>query len=382
MAATDERRPSLIASHVDVVYRVYGAKKVGTVSGAPGNARLGRLLRRNSAIGGVREVHAVKDVSFVAYHGESIGIVGRNGSGKSTLLRALAGLIPPTRGEVYTAGRPALLGVNAVLMSELSGERNVMIGGQALGLTPKQVREKMDDIVTFAGVEDYIDLPMKAYSSGMAARLRFAISTAAVPDILMIDEALATGDAEFQARSKQRVAEIREAAGTVFLVSHSDATVRSMCDRALWLEQGRLVMDGPADEVCDAYQRSRKAAPKKKPAAKKPAPAKKPAVKKPAPAAEPAEKPAPAEPVAPAPPTDSEPEGKPAPAAAASAEPEGKPAPATGATAEPETKPARATAADAEPDGATHGQPPATSSDDGEPPTGGLDAKPRENAPR
>ncbi len=281
MAETDERTPSLIASHVDVIYRVYGAKKMGTVSGAPGNAGLKRLLRGKGSIGAVREVHAVKDVSFVAYHGESIGIVGRNGSGKSTLLRALAGLIPPSNGHIYTAGRPALLGVNAVLMRELSGERNVMIGGQALGLTPKQVREKMDDIVSFAGVEDYIDLPMKAYSSGMAARLRFAISTAAVPDILMIDEALATGDAEFQARSQQRVTEIREAAGTVFLVSHSDATVRAMCDRALWLDGGRLVMDGPANEVCDAYQAARKKAAPKKPAAKKPA-AKKPAAKKPA----------------------------------------------------------------------------------------------------
>src|SRR5690625_2593189 len=140
----------------------------------------------------------------------------------------------------------------------------------------------------------------------MAARLRFAISTAAVPDILMIDEALATGDAEFQARSRERVAEIREAAGTVFLVSHSDATVRAMCDRALWLDGGRLVMDGPADEVCDAYQEARAtAAPKKKaPAKKKPA-AKKPAPKKPAAPAGPAEeaaveKPAPKKPAAPA----------------------------------------------------------------------------------
>ncbi|HLV05625.1 ATP-binding cassette domain-containing protein [uncultured Georgenia sp.] len=365
MAATDERRPSLIASHVDVVYRVYGAKKVGTVSGAPGNARLGRLLRGKGAIGGVREVHAVKDVSFVAYHGESIGIVGRNGSGKSTLLRALAGLIPPTRGEVYTAGRPALLGVNAVLMSELSGERNVMIGGQALGLTPRQVREKMDEIVSFAGVEDYIDLPMKAYSSGMAARLRFAISTAAVPDILMIDEALATGDAEFQARSKQRVAEIREAAGTVFLVSHSDATIRAMCDRALWLEGGRLVMDGPADEVCDAYQRARKSSTKKKPAAKKPA------AKKPAP------KPAPAP--APASGGDSTPAETSAPAA----EPTPAEQPARAADPEPadptRPQPAGRNAPAAEPPSAAQ---PTTTPPDGEPPAGGRDTKPRENAPR
>src|SRR5690554_8140730 len=115
MAATESRRPSLIASHVDVVYRVYGAKKVGTVSGAPGNARLAKLLRGRGPVGAVREVHAVKDVSFVAYNGESIGIVGRNGSGKSTLLRSLAGLIPPTRGAVYTAGRASLLDRKSVV---------------------------------------------------------------------------------------------------------------------------------------------------------------------------------------------------------------------------------------------------------------------------
>ncbi|MDD9205940.1 ATP-binding cassette domain-containing protein, partial [Georgenia sp. 10Sc9-8] len=156
----DARTPSLIASHVEVVYKVYGAKRVGTVSGVPEGNRLTRLLKgRAPSVGGVREVHAVRDVSFVAHHGESIGIIGHNGSGKSTLLRALAGLIPPTNGEVYLDGQAALLGVNAVLMRELSGERNIMIGGQALGLSPREVRERMDDIVEFAGVGEYIDLP-------------------------------------------------------------------------------------------------------------------------------------------------------------------------------------------------------------------------------
>lgn len=270
--AETKAQPSLIASHVDVIYRVYGAKRVGTVSGVTAGNRLTRLLRRSPHIGAVREVHAVKDVSFVAHHGESIGIIGRNGSGKSTLLRALAGLIPPTRGEVYLNGRASLLGVNAVLMRELSGARNIMIGGQAMGLTPKQIRERMDDIVEFAGLEEFIDLPMKAYSSGMSARLRFAISTAAVPDILMIDEALATGDAEFKKRSEERIEEIRQSAGTVFLVSHSDSTIRKVCDRALWLERGELVMDGPVDEVCDAYQEMRQRTARRKRAKAKPKP--------------------------------------------------------------------------------------------------------------
>src|SRR5690625_3525622 len=180
-----------------------------------------------------------------------------NGAGKSTLLRAVAGLMPVSSGDVYVSGSSALLGVHAALIKSLTGERNIMIGGLALGLTKAEVQERYDEIVEFAGLQDFVHLPMKAYSSGMSARLRFAISTAAVPDILMIDEALATGDAEFKKRSEERIEEIRESAGTVFLVSHSDSTIRQVCDRALWLERGELVMDGPVDEVCDAYQEMR-----------------------------------------------------------------------------------------------------------------------------
>src|SRR5690625_5184537 len=255
--ASAQGTPSVIVSELDIIYRVYGAR-----SSALNNAKRSfgqKLLQRRPATG-VREVHAVKNVSFVANHGESIGIIGRNGSGKSTLLRAVAGLIPPTKGQVYISGEASLLGVNAVLMRQLSGYRNIMIGAQALGMSPKEAASKVDEIVEFAGIGDFIDLPMSAYSSGMAARLRFAISTAAVPDILMIDEALSTGDAAFREKSKERVAEIRERAGTVFLVSHNDTTVRSMCTRALWLDDGSLIMDGPVDDVLDAYQESRREA--------------------------------------------------------------------------------------------------------------------------
>jgi len=243
--------PSIIVSELDIVYRVYGAK-AGRPDPKAKRTLLQKVIHRRPATG-VREVHAVKNVSFVANHGETIGIIGRNGSGKSTLLRAVAGLIPPTRGRVYISGEASLLGVNAVLMRQLSGYRNIMIGAQALGMTPKEAAEKVDEIVEFAGIGDFIDLPMSAYSSGMAARLRFAISTAAVPDVLMIDEALATGDAAFKERSHERITEIRERAGTVFLVSHSASTIKSVCDRALWMDKGELIMDGPAKEVVSAY---------------------------------------------------------------------------------------------------------------------------------
>jgi teichoic acid transport system ATP-binding protein len=210
--------------------------------------------RTSKAVGSVSEVHAVRGISFVARQGESIGIIGRNGAGKSTLLRALAGLMPYSAGAVYAKGQTALLGVNAALLPRLTGERNIVLGGLALGLSPSQIAERFDDIVEFSGIGEFVSLPMNAYSSGMASRLRFAISTAKVPDILMIDEALSTGDAEFQRKSRDKILEVKDQAGTVFLVSHSSATVTSMCERALWLDQGRLVMDGPAEEVVAAYR--------------------------------------------------------------------------------------------------------------------------------
>jgi teichoic acid transport system ATP-binding protein len=246
--------PSIIVDDLHVTYRVFGGRRPPAAAPNPTGAR--RLLNRSAHVGAVTEIPAIRGISFMARHGESIGIVGRNGSGKSTLLRAIGGLIPPTKGAVFVSGEPSLLGVNAVLLSELTGERNIMIGGLALGLTPAQVRERFDDIVEFAGIGDFVYLPMKSYSTGMGARLRFAISSAATPDVLMIDEALATGDAEFRAKSKDRIDRIREDAGTIFLVSHSLASVQSICKRALWIDQGLLKMDGRADEVCAAYLES------------------------------------------------------------------------------------------------------------------------------
>ncbi|MGO1284514.1 MAG: ABC transporter ATP-binding protein [Brachybacterium sp.] len=259
---------SLLVNDLHVSYRVFGAKQVGHGPGRDWGV-LGRLMRRGAKQPAVREVKAVRGISFAARHGEAIGIIGVNGSGKSTLLRAIAGLIPPVAGSVHVAGNPALLGVNAVLMKDLTGERNIMIGALALGLTKRQVKDRFQDIVDFAEIGSFVNLPMKTYSSGMGARLRFAISASAVPDILMIDEALATGDAGFRAKSKAKMDEIRESAGTVFLVSHSLNTIVSMCTRVLWVHEGQLVMDGEAKEVCAAYKKYTDSRAPKKPAAKK-----------------------------------------------------------------------------------------------------------------
>jgi teichoic acid transport system ATP-binding protein len=196
-------------------------------------------------------------VSFTAYKGEAIGLIGTNGSGKSTLLKAIAGLLPVENGKIYTNGQPSLLGVNAALMNDLTGERNVYLGGLAMGMSREQIKERYQDIVDFSGINekgDFITLPMRTYSSGMAARLRFSIAAAKDHDVLLIDEALATGDRAFQKRSEERIRELREQAGTVFLVSHNNNSIRDTCERVLWLERGVLRMDGPTEEVLGAYE--------------------------------------------------------------------------------------------------------------------------------
>ena len=164
-------------------------------------------------------------------------------------------------GSVYTEGQPSLLGVNAALMNDLTGERNVILGGLAMGMTHDEVRARFQEIVDFSGINekgDFISLPMRTYSSGMSARLRFSIAAAKSHDVLMIDEALATGDAKFQRRSEARIRELRKEAGTVFLVSHNNKSVRDTCDRVIWLEKGELLMDGPTDEVIKAYEKENK----------------------------------------------------------------------------------------------------------------------------
>ncbi|WP_234328329.1 ABC transporter ATP-binding protein [Streptomyces sp. NRRL S-37] len=182
---TDEKVPTVIADDLHIVYRVNGAK---TGKGSA-TAALSRIVKRGEERG-VRKVHAVRGVSFVAYRGEAIGLIGSNGSGKSTLLRAIAGLLPAERGKVYTDGQPSLLGVNAALMNDLTGERNVILGGLAMGMSREQIKARYQEIVDFSGINekgDFITLPMRTYSSGMAARLRFSIAAAKDHDVLLVE---------------------------------------------------------------------------------------------------------------------------------------------------------------------------------------------------
>jgi teichoic acid transport system ATP-binding protein len=253
--------PTVVVDDIHLTYRILGKGRHG---GAP--AALRRIVLREKAPG-QRSVHAVRGVSFTAFRGEAIGLIGPNGSGKSTLLRAIAGLMAPSRGVVWTRGQASLLGVSAAMMPGMSGDQNIVLGCLAIGMTPAEIAEEYDSICDFAGIGDFVHLPMSTYSSGMGARLRFAIAAARVPDILLIDEALATGDAEFRRRSEKRILELRDEAGTVFLVSHALGIIRETCTRAIWLEDGKVVADGDANTVVDAYEerhdRSERPAPRR-----------------------------------------------------------------------------------------------------------------------
>lgn len=238
-------KPVVVVDGVHIIYKVFASGRRATKAGA-GGGLFSRKMR-------LREVHAVKGLSFTVYEGESVGIIGSNGSGKSSLMRAIAGLTPIQGGAVYASAKPALLGVGAVLLPNLSGEKNILLGGLAMGFGRKDMLDNTDAITKFAGLEEFIDLPMRTYSSGMSARLRFSIAASRDHDILIIDEALAVGDQEFRNRSEARMREMRDSAGTVFLVSHSMKSILDTCTRVIWIEKGELIMDGDPLKVINAY---------------------------------------------------------------------------------------------------------------------------------
>lgn len=235
--------PAIVADGLHLTYRLLVER--------PGQQRAGLVGRRPRSR--VREIHAVRETSFAIASGEAVGVIGHNGCGKTSLLRAIGGLLPVSAGRVRVSSTPVLLGVRAALEPGLSARQNVLLGGASLRLPREELRGQVDDILRFAGVEAFADVPLRAFSAGMRARLQFSIATAVSPEILLIDEALSVGDAEFKARSDARIRELIDAAGTVLLVSHSMRSVLDVCTRVLWLDHGRLVADGSADEVVRAY---------------------------------------------------------------------------------------------------------------------------------
>lgn len=201
-----------------------------------------------------REVRAIRGVSFDVPKGQCTGIIGANGAGKSTLMRAVAGILPPTSGSITIDGKVStLLALGVGFNSALTGRENVMLGGLAAGLTRAEVNEKFDEIADFSDLGDFIDMPMRTYSSGMFSRLAFAVAVHMEPDILIIDEALSAGDAKFKDRANAKMAELMDHAGTMLLVSHALGTIQNLSDEVIWLHKGRLIKRGDPKLVCDAY---------------------------------------------------------------------------------------------------------------------------------
>jgi lipopolysaccharide transport system ATP-binding protein len=215
-----------------------------------------RIVRRER-VDEHKDIWALHGVSFEVGEGEVLGIVGRNGAGKSTLLKILTRITTPTEGQAVIQGRVgSLLEVGTGFHPELTGRENVYLNGAVLGMKRREIARKFQEIVDFAGVENFIDTPVKRYSSGMSVRLAFAVAAHLEPEILLVDEVLAVGDAEFQRRCLGRMEDLSDSGRTVIFVSHQMQAVAQLCDRAIWLEKGRVVADGPSGEVVARYLQS------------------------------------------------------------------------------------------------------------------------------
>ena len=197
---------------------------------------------------------ALRDISFTVEKGERLGILGFNGAGKSTLLKTIAGVLKPTKGSVKVHGVIApLLELGAGFDSNYSGKENIFLYGATMGYSRKYIQEKYDEIVEFSELKDFIDVPIKNYSSGMKARLGFAIATAVEPEVLILDEVLSVGDAKFRRKSEAKVTSMFDKGVTVLFVSHSTEQVRRLCDKAIILEKGKIIAQGEVNEICDLY---------------------------------------------------------------------------------------------------------------------------------
>jgi ABC-type polysaccharide/polyol phosphate transport system ATPase subunit len=203
---------------------------------------------------GGRDFWALRNVSFTAHEGEALGIVGCNGSGKSSLCMLLAGTMRPDEGQVVTRGRVQLLALGVGFQVDLSGRENVYISGTLLGLTRNQIAEKIDDIVGFSELGDFIDEPVRTYSAGMRSRLAFAVATAIEPEILLLDEVMTAGDQSFSGKAAARLEAMRAAARTIIMVTHNLSQMQHACSRVIWLDRGRLLMDGEPAAVLAQYR--------------------------------------------------------------------------------------------------------------------------------
>ena len=237
--------PAVKVQDVSITYRTT-FERVPTFKSA--------LVRFGRGERAVREVKAVQNVSFDVNHGTTIGIIGANGAGKSTLMRALAGILPPTEGRIEVHGRVStLLSLGVGFNAALSGRENVVLGGLAAGLSRKEIQARYEEIAAFAELAEFIDMPMRTYSSGMFSRLAFSVAVHMDPDILLIDEALSAGDASFKQKAAAKMKELVTKSRTMFLVSHAMSSVRDLCNDCIWLHKGKVMMRGEPNEVIAAY---------------------------------------------------------------------------------------------------------------------------------
>jgi ABC-type polysaccharide/polyol phosphate transport system ATPase subunit len=240
-----EQPPAVSIQNLSITYRTT-FEKVPTLRSAV--VRLGRGERA------VREVHALQNLTFDVPVGTALGIIGANGAGKSTLTKAVAGILAPSSGRIEVRGRiSSLLALGVGFNSKLTGRENVVLGGLAQGMSRAQVAERAEEIADFADIGEFMDMPLITYSSGMAARLAFSVGVHMDPDILMIDEALSAGDAQFRVKAAKKMDELMESARAMFLVSHSLGSIRDTCNDCIWIHKGKLMLHADPQTCIDAY---------------------------------------------------------------------------------------------------------------------------------
>jgi len=242
---------SIVVSNATVRYRMhaFGQPTLGEY--------LDGLLHRRRRRSGVRTFDALRNVSLQVREGEIVGVIGRNGAGKSTLLKAIAGVLRPMSGAVEVRGRIVpLLELGTGFNANLTGRENIYLTGSLFGLSRRELAARIDDIIQFSELEDFIDVPIKSYSSGTVARLAFSLATDVDPDVLLIDEVFSVGDEFFQRKSMARMRRLFDESRTIMLVSHSLDLIRFQCTRVIWLEAGSIVRDGEPGAVIDAYRAS------------------------------------------------------------------------------------------------------------------------------
>jgi len=248
ISSLQDRPASIEATSVQLDYPV-GSLVRGSIK-----AELFSLFGAKDRAPKVDFVRALNTISFKVESGERVGVIGKNGSGKSTLLRAIAGIYPITGGVIEVYGRiQGMFDISLGFEPEATGRENILYRGLVMGLSPAEVRARQDEIIEFADIGEFVDLPVRTYSSGMSVRLAFAISTYMRGDILLLDEMLSAGDAGFVAKAQERMKNLLSSAKIVVLVSHDMGTIKNVCPRTIWLDSGRVMMDGPTDEVVAAY---------------------------------------------------------------------------------------------------------------------------------